>query len=403
MLPLGKDGIESSNEAYDAEVHVIQNIVTAIENIRVPTPIVTTSSSAIDIVESIRDKLLWLLKNGDHPTVSPKGNECIWLLRNARDIIWLNGLETTVDETHHQEPEDLRYATGLLVAFAEMDSYTDSMEDILVYSAFKECRDPTLFELNQIEIDYLHAFGERWLNQMDEAAFTLSEGRLAMSKDVYERFLASGSYNDVLRKVIAKTRTCLMLTNPAIFRLGYWAHICMVRKGSKSTPVKKILGRESNLLKRKEFSIGMTDLQRINSGIQPGDGWRISLFYLLAVSRQYPDSIAKTIARNTGGYLECGRGYGNLRAPDVHTDQLADCGVFLSYLLDVAYSFHVDSHVSAALSVDVQSTSLRDTARLGKFVPVLYESCWHLEDFQIISDPLVEPSFKHLYHNHIVN
>ncbi|KAI9280968.1 hypothetical protein BC943DRAFT_330235 [Umbelopsis sp. AD052] len=403
MLPLGKNGTESSNEAYNVEVHVMQNIATAIENIRGATSVVTTSSHAIDIVESIRDKLLHFVQTDDQPTVSLKGKECIWLLRNSRDIVWSSDLQTMTEVSDHKEPEDVRYATGLLVAFAEMDSYTDSMEDILVYSAFKECRNPTLLQLNQIEIDYLQAFGKRWLKEMNEAAFTLSEGRPAMSKDVYERFLALGSYNDVLSKVIAKTRTSLILTSTAIFRLGYWAHIYKGRKGSTSTPVKRILGRESNLLKRKEFSIGMTDLQRINSGVQAGDGWRISLLFLLAVSRHYPDYISKTLARNTGGYLERGRGHGNLWAPRVTSDQLADCGVFISNTSDAGYgvSFHLESLVSAALSVDDQSTSFQDTIRLCKFVSVMFvDGSWHLEDFQIISEPTMEQSFDHVVTNH---
>jgi hypothetical protein len=42
MLPLGKNSAESPNEEHD-EVHIIQNIAIAIENIRVAAPIVTTS------------------------------------------------------------------------------------------------------------------------------------------------------------------------------------------------------------------------------------------------------------------------------------------------------------------------------------------------------------------------
>ncbi|KAG2172972.1 hypothetical protein INT44_004713 [Umbelopsis vinacea] len=391
-------------EASDAERHILQNIATATENIREAAYFVTHITHVIDIVDFIRIKLLHFAQDDDQPSLSPKGKECIWLLRNGRNLVWSKDLQTTVEETHHQEPEDLRYATGLLVAFAEMDSYTDSMEEILVYTAVMECRDHALLELNQIEADYLEAFGERWLDQMDEAAFTLTEGRLPMSKDVYERSLASGSYNNVLRKVIAKTRTSLILTSTAIFRLGYWAHIYNDRKGSKSTPVKDILGRESNLLKRKEFSIGMTDPQRIKTGVQDGDGWRISLLFLLAVSRQYPEYIAKALARTTAGYLERGRGYGNLWAPRVTSDQLADCGVFLSVLQnnDYSYSFHVESLVSAALSVDDQSTMFQDTIRLCEFLSARHVAdCWHLEDFHFVSATGL--SFNQRVLNYIVN
>ncbi|KAI8577022.1 hypothetical protein K450DRAFT_254020 [Umbelopsis ramanniana AG] len=406
MLPLGKNSKENPNEAYDVEVHVIQNIAKAIENIRVATPVVTPSSHAIDIVESIRNKLLLLVQTDDQPTISSKGKECIWLLRNGRDIVWSSDIQTTTEVSDHKAPEDVRYAAGLLVVFAETDSYTDSMEDILVYTAYKECRNPTLLKLNQVEVNYLQAFGKRWSNQMKEAAFTLSEGRPSMANDVYEKFLALGSYNDVLSKVIAKTRTSLILTSSAKIRLGYWAHIYKGRKGSTSTPVKSILGRESNLLKRKEFSIGMTDSQRINSGVQPGDGWRISLLFLLAVSRQYPDYISKTLARNTGGYLERGRGHGNLWAPRVTSDQLADCGVFMSNARDAGYglSFHLESLVSAALSVNDQSTIFQDTIRLCHFVSIMcVDGSWHLEDFQIVSEPTMEQSFDHVVTNHIMN
>jgi hypothetical protein len=201
--------------------------------------------------------------------------------------------------------------------------------------------------------------GQRWSSQMKEAASSLLEDRPSMSKDVYENLLALGSYNDILSKMVAKTWTSLILTSSAKFRLGYWAHIHRGRKGTTSAPIKKILGRASNLLKRKEFSIGMTDSQRIITGVQSGDGWRISLLFLLAVSRQHPDYIAKTLARNTGGYLERGRGHGNLWAPRIMSDQLADCGVFMSNARDAGYglSFHLESLVCASLSVNDESTS----------------------------------------------
>lgn len=405
MLPLGKNSAESSDQEHD-EVHIIQNIATAIENIRVATPIVTTSSHAVDIVESIRNKLLLLLQTDDQPSISRKGKECIWLLRNGRDIVWSSDLLSMTEVSDHKAPEDVRYAAGLLVAFADMESYTDSMEDILVYTAFKECRNPTMLQLNQVEGDYLQAFGKRWSSQINEAASSLSEERPSMSKEVYENFLALGCYNDTLSKMVAKTRTSLILTSSAKFRLGYWAHIYRGRKGTTSAPIKKILGRASNLLKREEFSIGMTDSQRITTGVQSGDGWRVSLLFLLAVSRQYPDYIAKTLARNTGGYLERGRGHGNLRAPRITSDQLADCGVFMSNARDAGYglSFHLESLVSTALSVNDESASFQDTIRLCKFVSVMYvDGSWHLEDFQVISEPTMEQTFDHVVTNHIIN
>lgn len=63
-----------------------------------------------------------------------------------------------------------QYAAGLLIAFADMDSYTDSMEDILVYTAFKECRSPPIL-LNQVEGDYLQAFGSTMVQPNEGSGF----------------------------------------------------------------------------------------------------------------------------------------------------------------------------------------------------------------------------------------
>ncbi|KAH8548975.1 hypothetical protein BGW37DRAFT_559554 [Umbelopsis sp. PMI_123] len=315
MLPSGENSIENSNMESHDKVKIIENITIAVQNIRTASPVVTDSSHAIDIVESIRNKLLLLLQTNDRASVSSKGK---------------NG---------HKEPDNIRYAAGLLVVLANMDEYTDSMEDILVYTAYKECRIVTDLDLNQAESNYLQQFGKRWSSRIAEATSILSESRPAMSDDVYEKLLALGSYNEILSK--------------------------------------KILGRESHLLKRKDFSIGMTDDQRITTGIQPGDGWRISLLYLLAVSRKYPDNIAATTARRSGG-----------NAAD------AGCGI----------SFHIESLVSEALTVNDQTSSFQDTVRLRKFVSVMYvDNSWHFEDFETVTEHSMDQLFDLVVTNHTIN
>jgi hypothetical protein len=219
MLPSGENSIENSNMESHDKVKIIENITIAVQNIRTASPVVTDSSHAIDIVESIRNKLLLLLQTNDRASVSSKGKECVWLLRNGRDIVWSSDLQTTTEVSDHKEPDNIRYAAGLLVVLANMDEYTDSMEDILVYTAYKECRIVTDLDLNQAESNYLQQFGKRWSSRIAEATSILSESRPAMSDDVYEKLLALGSYNEILSKVVGKTRTSLILTRPTKLKL----------------------------------------------------------------------------------------------------------------------------------------------------------------------------------------
>lgn len=68
-----------------------------------------------------------------------------------------------------------------------------------------------------------------------------------------------------------------------------------IQRYDRPSPITKVLGRESNLLKRDDISMSMTDEDRIDRGVPAGEGWRTSLMYLLAISREYPHYISKVV------------------------------------------------------------------------------------------------------------
>ncbi|KAJ2963316.1 hypothetical protein NQZ79_g1741 [Umbelopsis isabellina] len=389
------------------EAQVLKDITTAFENIRVSSPVVTASSHACDIVESIRCRLLDLVQADDRAAISNKGKECVWLLRNGRDIAFPSDLTHFSEASDHKQPASTRYGVGLLVVFSQSKSkqYEGTMEEVLVYYAYKGCRDRSILHLNDVEVSFLEEWAKKWQAITIEAETVLSESRNPMSDDVYSKFLAMGFYNEIIRKILAKTITSLIFTRESKFKLCYWAHTYKGMTGNTSTPISKVLGRESNLLKRDDISMSMTDEDRIDRGIPAGEGWRTSLMYLLAVSRKYPQYISKVAARDTAGYLERQRGHGNYPAPMITSDQLCDCGVFLSNTGDAGYgiSFHMESSVSKALSLDESEVTFEDAVRLRKFVSIQnWDKTWHFEDFEPITINELPQAFSHVTTNHII-
>jgi hypothetical protein len=387
------------------EAQVLNNIITAFENINASSPVVTASSFASDIVESIRCRMLDLVQAEDRPAISSIAKECVWLLRNGRDITFPPDLTKMTEVSDHKQPASTKYAVGLLVVFSQSKIFKGTMEEVLVYHAYRGCRDRSILRMNDIEVSFLEDWGEKWHDIVTEAEIVVSESRIPMSDDVYSKFLAMGFYNEIIRKILAKTMTNLILSKESKFKLCYWAHTYKGVTGNTSTPIVKVLGRESNLLKRDDISVSMTDKDRLDRGISAGEGWRTSLMYLLAVSRNYPEYVSKVAARDTAGYLERQRGHGNFAAPMITSDQLCDCGIFLSNTGDAGYgiSFHMESSISKALSLDESAVTFEDAVRLRKFVSIQnWDKTWHFEDFEPITINNLPQAFSHVTTNHII-
>jgi hypothetical protein len=89
----------------------------------------------------------------------------------------------------------------------------------------------------------------------------------------------------------------------------------------------------------------------------------------------------------------------------ITSDQLCDCGIFLSNTGDAGYgiSFHMESSISKALSLDESAVTFEDAVRLRKFVSIQnWDKTWHFEDFEPITINNLPQAFSHVTTNHII-
>lgn len=107
--------------------------------------------------------MLDLVQTDDRAAISNKGKECVWLLRNGRDIAFPSDLTCFTEVSDHKQPASTRYAVGLIVVFSQSQAqrYEGNMEEVLVYHAHKGCRDQSVLHMNDVEIAFLDEWGRK--------------------------------------------------------------------------------------------------------------------------------------------------------------------------------------------------------------------------------------------------